>query len=89
MVPLQEGSRLADDALIREGFGESLQTQVVVLQLGELLVLLVELRVVAVIAFPTEAAPLLNGCVIVPPIERVQVFTSREAKLKAHLRIAH
>jgi hypothetical protein len=68
MVPLQ-GSGLTEDALVREDFGEALRTQVVVPQLGELLVLPVKLRVIAVIAFLNEAAPLLDGCVIAAIVE--------------------
>ena len=48
-----------------------------------------KLLVKAVVAFADEAAPLLNTCVVVAPIERVQVCASREAKLKTHLRITH
>jgi hypothetical protein len=64
-------SGLADDALVRKGFGETLLTQVVVPRLGKAFVLRVKLGVIAVVALTNEAAPLLDTCVVVAPIERV------------------
>jgi hypothetical protein len=59
MAPLQ-GSGLAENALVRKGFRESLLSQVLVPKLGEAFVFCVELRVVAVMGIPDKAAPLLN-----------------------------
>jgi hypothetical protein len=58
-------SGLADDALVREDFGEGLVPQVVVPRLCKALVLRVELRVIAVVALLKEAAPLLDAHIIV------------------------
>jgi hypothetical protein len=88
MVPLQ-GSGLAEDALVRKNFCETLRAQIVVPRFGEAFVFLVVLPVKAVIAFLDEAAPLLNRHVIVTPIERVQVCASGKAEFEAHLRVTH
>ena len=57
--------------LLCEGFGEALLSQVFVPQLGEALVFIVKLRVIAVVALSDESAPLLNPCVIVAEIEGI------------------
>jgi hypothetical protein len=67
---------------------ETLGTQVPVPRLGECLVLIVKLPMVAIIAFFNEAAPLLDAHVIITSIERGQVRASGKTKLEAHLRVA-
>ncbi len=51
-----------------EGLGKALLSQVLVPQLGEAFVFRVELRVVAVVAFADEAAPLLDAYIVIAPI---------------------
>ena len=66
-VPLPE-SGLAENALVREGVGEALQTQVVVPRCGKAFVLFVQVGEEHVVIANDGAAPLLDGNVIVPPI---------------------
>ena len=49
----------------------------------------VEFRVEAVQAVAGEAAPLLDGDVVVAPVKGVQVCASGEAQLETHFRVAH
>jgi hypothetical protein len=51
--------------------------------------LLMQRYKVHVVVADDVAAPLLDRNVIVPPIKRVEVRSSRESKLEAHLRVAH
>ena len=76
-------------ALPLEGFRETLIAQVFVPQLGKVLMLCVKLGVEAVHAFPNEAAPLLDGDIIVSPVVGVQVCATGEAKLEEHFGVAH
>jgi hypothetical protein len=52
-------------------------------------VLLVEGDEVNVVVADDIATPLLDGDIVVPPVERVQVRPSGKRNLEAHLRIAH
>jgi hypothetical protein len=64
-----EGNGLGAWGLLSlEGFGEALLSQIFVPQLSEAFVFGVKLRVIAVVGFPDEAAPLLNPCVVVAVI---------------------
>jgi hypothetical protein len=51
--------------------------------------LFMQLHDVHVVLADDVAAPLLDGNVIIAPVEGVQVCASGEAQLKAHLRVAH
>ena len=76
-------------AVLLKGFGEALQSQVVVPHLGESLMLLVQADEVNVVVADDGAAPLLHAYIVVPVIEGVQVWPVRESKLETHLRVAH
>src|ERR1700679_1967115 len=83
--PLRGGKGLgAWGLLLLEGFGEALQSQVVVPPLGESLVLLVKADEVNVVIANDGAAPLLHANVVVAVIKRIQVWAVRESKLEAH-----
>jgi hypothetical protein len=71
-----------------EGFGKALQAKGDVPRHSESLVLFVQLDEVDVSVADDIAAPLLDGHVIIAPIERVQMCASSETKLEAHLRVA-
>ena len=67
--PLQGGKGLgAWGLLLLEGFGEALQSQVVVPHLGESLMLLVQADEVNVVVADDIAAPLLHAYIVVPVI---------------------
>src|SRR5665213_3147335 len=88
--PLRGGKALgAWVPLLLKGFGEALQSQVVVPHLGESLMLLVQADEVNVVVEDDIAAPLLHAYIVVPVIESVQVWSVRESKLETHLRVAH
>jgi hypothetical protein len=65
-----------------EGFGEALQTQVVVPLPGELLVLLVQAGKVNVVAALDSAAPLLDSEIVITEVERLQVGPSAKPSSK-------
>ena len=69
LCPLRCGNGLGAWGLLPlEGFGEALQTQVVVPLLGELLVLLVQAGKVNVVAALDGAAPLLDSEIVITKI---------------------
>jgi len=70
-APWRESDLGAWGLLLCKGFGEALLSQVLVPQLGEALVLVVKLRVIAVVGFSDESAPLLNPCVVVAVIKGI------------------
>ena len=61
MVPLHDGSGLAEDALVRKDFGVPLQSQVVVPRRGELLVLFLKLKQRHIMAVDDGSGDLLHG----------------------------
>src|ERR1700679_333569 len=88
--PLRGGKGLgAWGLLLLKGFGEALQSQVVVPHLGESLVLLAQADEVNEVVADDCVAPLLHAHIAVSVIESVQVGTVRESKLETHLRVAH
>jgi hypothetical protein len=72
-----------------ECLGEALLSQVLVPEFDEAFVFGVKLQVIAVMGIADETTLLLDGYIVVPPIERVQVRPSRETKLETHLRVTH
>jgi len=67
MVPLQ-GSGLAENALVREGFREALQTQVAIPLRCKRLVLFMQFGQKHVVIANDIAAPLLNSDIVIAPI---------------------
>src|SRR5690348_14817988 len=82
-------SGLATNALVREGFDESLRVEVLVPQCREPFVFAVKLRVKGVLTLTNEAAPLLYSGVVVAVVERRKLWAAHCDKLEAHLRVAH
>lgn len=67
VLPLQR-SGLANDALVREGFSEALQTQIVVPRLGKVNMLFVQFHEMHILVADDVAAPVLDGDIVVPPV---------------------
>jgi hypothetical protein len=67
-APWTESGLGAWTLLLCEGFGETLQAQVVVPLLGKLFVLTVKLGVECVVVVSNEARPLLDRNIIVAPV---------------------
>jgi hypothetical protein len=76
-------------SLACHGFYKALLPQVFVPQRREALVFAVELDMADVAVFVDETGPLLDAYIVVAVVEGVEVRNPGEAKLEAHLRVAH